>query len=298
MSGMSVTVPGRDSLPEGPNGGPYLNAVSGDYFATLGMRIVEGRPITDRDVAADARVAVLTEPMAHAYWPGESALGRCIHVGSDSACTIVVGVAEPARERITSDKSRFFVYTPASSTWADGGVILVRTRGEVTPAVVRSLQRTAQSVSPDLPYVDVRPMTDLLARQIRPWRLGARLFSAFGVLAAVIAALGLYSAIAYLVTRRQHEFGVRRALGAQVSDVARLVLGQGVRATALGIILGLAAAFEASRFVADLLFETSARNPAVYAAVAAAMLLVAVAATLIPAWRAARVDPVSALRAD
>jgi ABC-type antimicrobial peptide transport system permease subunit len=141
-------------------------------------------------------------------------------------------------------------------------------------------------------------MTDLLARQIRPWRLGARLFSAFGVLAAVIAALGLYSAIAYLVTRRQHEFGVRRALGAQVSDVARLVLGQGVRATALGIILGLAAAFEASRFVADLLFETSARNPAVYAAVAAAMLLVAVAATLIPAWRAARVDPVSALRAD
>jgi ABC-type antimicrobial peptide transport system permease subunit len=138
----------------------------------------------------------------------------------------------------------------------------------------------------------------MMASQLRPWKLGSQLFSLFGALAALIAALGLYSAISYSVTRRRHEFGVRRALGAQIADVAQLVLGQGVRAAALGVVVGTIAALGSARFIRDLLFETSPRNPAVFAAVAATMLVVAIAATLIPAWRASRVDPVTALRAD
>jgi predicted permease len=297
--GMSVRVPGKDSLPQATNGGPYSNEVSGDYFATLGLRIVEGRPITDADVAANARVVVLSEPMARAYWPGQTAVGRCVFVGSDSTCATVVGVAENARERVSSDEKRFLIYLPETSKWSGASnVLLVRSRDEHPERLASSIRRTVQSVAPDLPYVEVRPLTSMMARQIRPWRLGATLFALFGALASVIAAVGLYSAISYSVSRRRHEFGVRMALGARIADVVRLVMGQGVSATALGIVVGGAAALLSGRFVAELLFDTSPRSPMVFATVAAAMLAVAVAATLIPAWRASRVDPATALRAD
>jgi predicted permease len=299
LGGMSVREPGRDSMPEATNGGPYFNAVSGDYFSTLGSRIVEGRPITDRDIETNARVAVLSEPMARAYWPGQSAVGRCVLVGSDSTCTTVIGVAEHSRERLTTDERRFLINLPATTRWAAHYyVLLVRPRGDRPDAMVPSIRRAIQSVSADLPYVDVRPLTAIMAPQLRPWKLGARLFSLFGGLAATIAALGLYSAISYSVARRRHEMGVRRALGAQMLDVVQLVVGQGLRATAFGVVVGVAAAYASARFVADLLFETSPTDPAVFVAVAAIMLVIAVAATLIPAWRASRVDPTSALRAD
>ena len=299
LGGMSVRVPGRDSLPQAANGGPYPNAISGDYFATLGMRMVEGRPITDRDVDADARVVVLSEPMARAYWPGQSAVGRCVLVGSDSTCSTVIGVAAHGRERVSGDEQRFLIYLPATARFeAPYYVLLARSRGASARLLVRPIREAAQRVSPELPYVDVQPLTAMMATQLRPWKLGAQLFSLFGGLAAIIAALGLYSAISYSVARRRHEFGVRRALGAQIADVVHLVLGQGVRATAAGVTLGILAALVSGRFVADLLFDTSPRNPIVLAAVAATMLVVAAAATVIPAWRASRVDPVTALRAD
>jgi predicted permease len=299
LGGMSVRVPGRDSLPEATTGGPYYNAVSGDYFSALGTRIVEGRAITDRDVDADARVAVLSEPMARAYWPGQPAVGRCVLLGDDSACTTVVGVAEHVRERLTSDQRRFLIYVPATPRWdASYYVLLARSRGGLSEALVRAIRQAAQSVSPDLPYVDVRPLNDMMAPQLRPWKLGAQLVTLFGALAAVIAALGLYSAISHSVTRRQHEFGVRRALGARLEDIVTMVVGQGVRSAAAGIAVGLLAAFLAARFIADLRFETPARSPVVFIVASALMLVVAVVATLVPAWRASRVDPVRALRAE
>jgi ABC-type antimicrobial peptide transport system permease subunit len=124
------------------------------------------------------------------------------------------------------------------------------------------------------------------------------LFSVFGVLALIIASVGLYSAISYGVTQRRQEFGVRMALGAQIDDVVRLVMGQGVRAAVGGVVIGLVVALLAGRFVADLLFRTSPRNPVVFGVVAAAILVVAVLATFVPAWRASRVDPATALRFD
>jgi hypothetical protein len=299
LGGMSVRVPGRDSLPQATNGGPYSDVVSGDYFATLGMRIVEGRPITDRDVDTDARVAVLSEPMARAYWPGQPAVGRCVLVGDDSTCTTIVGVAEHGRERLSGDEQRFLIYLPATPRWAAPYyVLLARSHGGSSESLIRPIRQAAQSVSPDLPYVDVRPLRDLMAGQLRPWKLGAQLFALFGGLAAIIAALGLYSAISYSVTRRRHEFGVRRALGAQIAEIVRLVLGQGVRTTAVGVAAGVLGAVAAAPFVRGFLFETSPRSPAVLAVAAAAMLIVAIAATLIPAWRASRVDPVTALRSE
>jgi predicted permease len=297
--GMWVAIPGRDSLPQAKNGGPYYNLVSGDYFSTLGIRMVEGRAITDADVASDARVVVFSEPMARAYWPGESAVGRCVWMDGDSTCTTVIGVAENARERLKDDEERFLSYVPATSNReAPSTVLLLRTSTDKPERLTAAIRRAVQTVSPNLPFVDVSPLPSMLAWQVRPWQLGATLFSLFGGLAAVIAALGLYSAISYRVSQRRHEFGVRLALGAQVRDIIGLVMGHGVRAAFVGVLVGCAASFVAGRYVVDLLFDTSPKDPVVFAVVAALAISVAAAATLIPAWRSSRVDPSTALRAD
>ena len=297
--GMRVSVPGRDSLPRSPIGGPYYNAVAEGYFTTLGLGLVEGRPLTAADVAAEARVAVLSEAMAKAYWPGERAVDRCIRLRSDSVCTTVVGVAADAKEGLQPTDPRFLVYVPLGPRWnAGANTLLVRSRDADPVRLIEPVRRAMQGIAPNLPYADVQSFGDLLAPEIRPWRTAATLFSLFGGLALVIAAGGLYSAISYSVTRRRHEFGVRMALGAQGGDVVRQVMDQGVRAALIGLALGSVIALAAGRFVETLLFQTSPRSLSAFAAAATLIVIVAVAATFIPAWRASRVDPVTALRAD
>ena len=297
--GMSVKVPGRDSLPEGYQGGPFYNPVGPDYFATLGLRIIEGRPFTAADMAPHTRVAVLSEPMARAYWPRERAVGRCFKMGDDSACTTVVGVAGDATESVKSRDPRFLIYLPANGDWhASTSVLLVRSSGDDPGRLVGPIRKAMQSTAPNFPYADVQTFEELLAPQIRPWSVGATLFAVFGVLALAIAAVGLYSAISYGVTQRRHEFGVRMALGAEVRDVIDLVMRQGIRAAAVGVVIGSLAAYLAGRLVAGLLFQTSPGNPVVFTVVGVIVLVVAAAATVVPAWRASRVHPVTALRAD
>jgi hypothetical protein len=280
-------------------GGPFYNAVGAGYFSTLGLALVEGRPLTAADVAAEARVAVLSEAMARAYWPGERAVDRCLLLRGDSVCTTVVGVAADAKEGLQQTDPRFLVYVPLGPRWnAGANTLLVRSSDADAARLVAPLRRAMQGVAPNLPYADVQSLGDLLAPEIRPWRTGATLFSLFGALALLIAAGGLYSAISYNVTQRRHEFGVRMALGAEVGDVVRQVMDQGVRAALIGLALGSAIALGAGRFVQTLLFQTSPRSPSAFAAAATLIVIVAVAATFIPAWRASRVDPVTALRAD
>jgi len=297
--GMPVSVPGRDSLPQPPMGIPFYNAVGAGYFSTLGLRLVDGRPLTAADVSAKARVAVLSETMARAYWPGERAVDRCILLDGDSVCTTVVGVAADAKERVQAADAPFLVYVPLSPRWDPGAnALLVRSRDADGARLVEPVRRAMQGISPNLPYADVQSFDDLLMPEIRPWRTAATLFSLFGALALIIAAGGLYSVISYGVTQRRHEFGVRMALGAQVGDVVRQVMDQGVRAALIGLALGSAIAFVAGRFVETLIFQTSPRSPSAFAVAAALIVIVALAATFIPAWRASRVDPVTALRGD
>jgi ABC-type antimicrobial peptide transport system permease subunit len=160
------------------------------------------------------------------------------------------------------------------------------------------LQRTLRDIDPTLPYIDVRPLGDVLDPQMRPWRLGATLFTAFGVLAMLLALLGLYSAVAYAVTQRTREIGVRMAVGATAANVVRLILGDGARIAVAGIVGGVALALIGGPFIADLLFEVSPRDPVVLALVGAGVLLATTLASLLPARRAARVDPVTALRVE
>jgi predicted permease len=297
--GVGVRVPGRDSLPRGPAGITSYNAVSGDYFTTLGLTVIEGRPITAADVIAEARVAVLSAAMARAYWPNERAVDRCIMLNADSVCTTVVGVAADAKQGPQREDPQFVVYVPAGPRWAAGpNVLLVRARGGDARRLVAPIRRAMQSAAPNLPYADVQTLDDVLAPEIRPWKTGATLFSIFGGLALLIAAMGLYSAISYSVVQRRHEFGVRMALGARIADVVRLVMDQGVRAALLGIVAGSLIAIGAGRFVEALLFQTSPRSPAAFALAAFIIVSVAAAASFVPAWRAARVDPMMALRGE
>ena len=141
-------------------------------------------------------------------------------------------------------------------------------------------------------------MQDALDPQIRPWRLGATMFGLFGGLALIVAAIGLYSVISYLVAQRRHELGVRVALGAQVKDVAALVIRYGVGLAAIGIAVGSVLALNGARWIEPVLFETSPRDPKVFAIVVVVLLIVAFMASLVPAWRASRVDPIDALRSD
>lgn len=210
------------------------------------------------------------------------------------------GVARDAREQVSDEEPRFLIYLPVGSAGRAAGVsvLLARSAGEDPHRLVAAIRTAMQGSAPNLPYADVRPFAALLAPQIRPWKMGATLFTMFGVLALVIAAVGLYSAIAYGVAQRAHEFGVRMALGAQFRDVVGLVMRQGVRATLAGVVLGSLAALGADRFIAGLLFERSPRDPVVFAGVAALVCLVAVAASWAPARRAARVDPARALRRE
>jgi hypothetical protein len=153
-------------------------------------------------------------------------------------------------------------------------------------------------LNPGLGFITVQSLQDSLDPQIRPWRLGATMFGLFGALALLVAAVGLYSVISYLVTQRTHELGVRIALGAQVGDIVGLVVRHGVGLAVAGIAIGTLLAYNATRWIEPLLFETPARDPWVFALVAAVLLAVAVIASIVPAWRASRTDPIEALRTE
>jgi ABC-type antimicrobial peptide transport system permease subunit len=208
----------------------------------------------------------------------------------------VVGIAQDiVFGELVGDES-LQVYLPASQE-RSVGALLIRTTGD-PKVLAEPVRRELQQLLPGMGYANVRPLTSVIETVVRQWRLGATMFTIFGALALVLAAVGLYGVIAYDVAQRMREMGVRVALGAQAGDIRRLVLWQGIRVTAAGVALGTVIAFGTVRYVEKLLFNTPARDPLTFGAATVTILLVAVLATLIPARRATRVDPVVALRAE
>jgi predicted lysophospholipase L1 biosynthesis ABC-type transport system permease subunit len=245
------------------------------------------------------RVAVVSGAMARALWPGRDALGQCMRVGADTMpCTTVIGIAENAVQNSLTDDLRFRYYLPIEQFRPAGGfALLLRMRGD--PALAgEGVRKALQQVMTGQSYVTVRPLRELVDRQRRSWQLGATMFVAFGVLALVVAAVGLYGVIAYNVTQRMHELGVRIALGAQGRDVVRLVVAQGARFALAGVTAGTLLALLAARWIQPLLFQQSAKDPAVLVSVGALLITVAIVASSIPAARAARADPNTVLRSE
>src|SRR5205823_8673832 len=242
--------------------GEYLyNTVSPTYFATMGTRIVRGRGFTDADREGSPHVLVISETMAKKIWPKADVLGQCIRVGSDTVpCSTVVGIAADIVDRNLTDPPGKQYYAPATQHGGFGNGLFVRTHGDAT-GMVSTVRRELQRLMPGVSYVSVTPLTKILEPNVRPWQLGATMFALFGALALLLAAVGLYSVIAYNVTQRCHELGVRIALGAQTGDVLRLVVGSGLRVAVAGIVIGGAIALVAGRFIAPLLYRVSPMDP-------------------------------------
>ena len=295
-STMPVFVSGIDSV--GRLGRFTYQTAGPDYFAAMGTRIVRGRAFTEADGPTAPRAVIVSEAMAKTLWPTSDALGQCLRVGADSMpCSTIIGIAENAVHDPMKDQPLRY-YLPLAQWAAEGGsVVVVRMRGDAMRGA-ESVRRALQAVLPGQQYVTVRPMGEMLGAQRRSWHVGATMFVAFGVLALIVAAVGLYSVIAYTVGQRMHELGVRIALGAQRGDVLRLVMGYGVRVAVAGVAGGCLVAFLAARWIEPLLFRQPARDPLVLGAVGAIMVVVAVAASSIPAIRATRADPNAVLRSD
>ena len=278
-----------------------LNAVSSEYFATMGTRVLRGRGIAETDVDGAPRAMVVGESMARTLWPGRPALGECVRVGADTApCTTVVGIAQDIKSQELGDEGqgKFYYYYLSSAQFnPDGGGLFVRTRGPAV-AAAETVRRRLQALMPGVSYVTVTPLSEVLGNRTRSWRLGATMFTVFGALALALAAIGLYSVIAYSVAQRTQELGVRVALGAQARDVVRLILREGMKLAVVGVVIGGATALVVVRWVKPLLFQVSPRDPLVFGSVALVLLAVAALASLIPARRASRVDPIVALRTD
>jgi predicted permease len=274
-----------------------LNGVSPDYFATMGTRILRGRGIEATDDARARPIMVVSASMAAVLWPGKDPMGRCVRIGADtSPCTYVVGVAEDIHTHSLSDESGYYLYYLSISQMSPDYVgLFVRTRG--VGEFLEPIRRRLQREMPGAAYVTVAPFSDVLGSEMRQWSVGAAAFTVFGTLALILAALGLYSVIAYGVTQRTHELGVRMALGARATDVVRLVVGEGLLFGSLGLAIGAGISLAAAHWIAPLLFKESPRDPIVFGAVSGALIVITIAASWIPARRAASVDPKTALQA-
>jgi putative ABC transport system permease protein len=295
VTGCWVSVPGRDSIPRLSTGGPYCQQVTPGYFAAIGTP-VRGRAFTSGDRAGS--VAIVNETMARVLWPGENAIGKCFVPGDAKFCTEVIGVVADARRFNAVEEPSMMFYVPFSGN-SDQYItaLVVRTRGE-PEEWIGQLRAAILETAPNLPFVQITPLADLLAPSIRPWRLGSTMFAGFALLALVLSAVGLYGVLAYIVTQRTHEMGVRVAMGAQRWDVQGLMVSHGVRVTVVGAALGALGGLVAGRVLSSLLYGVSPRDPLVLFAAVVVPVVVAAVASYLPARRASRVDPVVALRAE
>lgn len=281
--------------------GPELNVVTPAFFRTMGIVLVRGRLFDSMDVATTgAPVAIVNERMARTLWGG-AALGACVEIQSwvDTAtppCSRIVGIVRDTRSGSVRQMPDLQMYTLLGQhPDVAPGALLVR--GAVAPdALVGAVRDAMLGAGGDLPYADVRPLGAYLEPELRPWRLAAVIFTVFGALALALAAAGLYGVFAYAVARRTRELGVRAALGARAADIVRLVLGDALRLSAVGATLGVALAIAVGGALASLLVGVGRASPIALGGAAAAMLVVTVLAAGVPARRAARIDPVVALR--
>jgi putative ABC transport system permease protein len=280
--------------------GFLYDAVSPDYFRAMGTRIVRGRGFIEADAAGAAPVVVVTQAFADWVWPGEDAIGQCVvHVqGTEPPCREVVGIVENIRYRNIEARLDAMLFRPlAQGPPFPVRILTVRTRGDPERSLA-AIQAALVGMEPGLPSLNARLLRHRIEPQLQPWRLGASLFTSFGVLALLLAALGLYGVVAYDVAQRRRELGVRAALGARARNMLALVFGDAFRVVGLGLLAGLALALWGAPRLEALLFDVAGRDAPVFGAVVALLVAAAALAALGPGIRAVRVEPAEALRED
>jgi putative ABC transport system permease protein len=295
-SSTRIEVEGR-SIAAGEEPAVESRVISSNYFAALGLPLRSGRTFTSREMLDSVPVTIISETMARRFWPQESAIGKRIRFAGDTAnpWLTIVGIAPDSKMGIDSPKQESRLYLPYPQAPWNPMSFVVRASGN--PArLATPLRQAVWALDRDVPVFQVFTMDELRERSAWGQRLLGWVFGALAAIALVLAAVGVYGVIAHAVTQRTHEIGVRVALGAQPRDILRLVVGHGVVLAATGVALGLAGALAISRLLASLLYGVSTSDPVVFALVSVFLGSVALLASLIPARRAARVDPMVALR--
>jgi predicted permease len=271
------------------------NIVSPNYFKTLNIPLVQGREFNAEDKMGAPGVVIVNEEFARRYFPGTSALGKRVRTDSEGPYLEIVGVAKNAKYRGLREEPLPFFYTPLAQKAMESMTLFVRTDGDPL-TVLPSVRAELKSLNKNLTLYQINTLNAHLAEALSFDRMIAVLLSVFGVAALLLAAVGLYGVMSYVVARRTHEFGVRMALGAQTGDILKLVLWQGVMLLVVGGVVGLAAAFALTRLMSSLLFGVSATDPVTFVGITLLLSVVALLACYIPARRATKVDPMVALR--
>jgi macrolide transport system ATP-binding/permease protein len=275
------------------------NIVGTRYHETMGIRIVRGRNFDDRDHASSQLVTIVSEEFVRRHLPNVDPIGRRISLGVplQERPLEIIGVAEDAKYLTIDERLTRIVYIPSAQNYVNGMTLIVRARGN--PALIANdVARAVHSLDRSLPMAGTRTYQDWIGIAIYAARAGALLLTGFGVLALLLAAVGLYGVLAYTVSRRSREFGVRMALGAKTAQVLRQVLGEGLGLVGVGVVLGVIAALSVTRLLARFLYGISATDAVTFAWTPVALFAVAALACLLPALRATRVDPVKALRQE
>ncbi len=293
------------------DGGPveiidYYQFVMGDYFETMGVPIVAGRRFEPADAESPGRVVIINETLAHRIWKGRNPIGQRIRPNLSAAIGVgdvswhtVIGVAKDVKQGGVDKETGPELYVSLDQLAVAAPTMNVVLRTTLPPASLsRTLERLVQDVDPAVPIVRLRKMDAVFAESIRRPRLLAQLLGALAGLALLLAMVGTYGVLSYMVTARRREIGVRMALGASRSTVIGLVMKQGLQATVIGVIVGVAGAFAANRMIASLLFGVQPTDAATMVGVIATISTVAAVACWLPAWRASRVNPNVVLRAD
>ena len=293
----SFHVEGRPAPP--PDRRPYANynVVTPGYFETAGTRLVGGRGFTEADDERAPKVCIVNETLARRVFPGEEVVGRRLVISEAEGPWEIVGVAADVKNEDMDAEAEWAFYRPLrQDPWHTMALVVRAGEGASAAGLAPAVRGEVKALDAGLPVYNVRQMSDVVEEAVSPKRLTMLLMAFFAVGALLLAAVGLYAVMSYVVAQRRHEIGIRLALGAQGGDILRLVLSQGLVLTSVGLALGLAGALMLTRVMAGILYGVSATDPLVFGGVALVLASAALLACLIPARRATRVDPMIALR--
>ena len=293
----TLLIEGREQLKKSESPVTIVNTVDFGYFSAMQIPLVEGRDFDENDRDTSVPVAVVNEYLAQKYWPGSSAVGRRFRFSDDSVTRQIVGVAKTTNYTGLGERPQMCVYVPLGQNFVEGVTLYVRAAGDPA-AIMPGVQREVHNAAPAIEVSDVRTGGKLITQVLFFQSVGVGILGVFGLLALVLASVGLYGLQAYSVSRRQREIGVRMAMGADRSDVLRLILRQGMTLVAVGIGIGLALSVILGRALTKMLFGVSPYDPASLAGGTAALILAALIACYVPARAATRVDPMVGLRAN
>jgi putative ABC transport system permease protein len=278
------------------NNATLTSPVGLQYFQTLGIPLLRGRDFNTQDRADTPGVVIVNETFAKRFLPGQDPIGQHVSLnGVQGPWLEIVGLARDSKYITIGEAPTPFLYQPLTQRHESGMVLLVRMSGDPV-LYIPAIRREVQALEHNLPLTNVRTLTELLGLSLFPARMEAILLGGFGLLALLLAAVGLYGVMSYSVARRTREIGIRIALGAERSDVLRLVLREGMTLVTIGIILGLIVAFAVTRLLTGFLSGISPTDPLAFIAIASFLTVVALAASFIPAYRATKIDPLIALR--